>query len=178
MTTIGLLHRGIAKVPGERSRRVARRGGDGYLSLTLDDISAGAGRPSLRLGRDGCTDVAPTMVRQHPHVEHDQMPVVPLRHLQHADADGRPRGIGGRKTEEISGAVPQVCHRLDGAVVPPGVVGPALLVGVAEDFVPCIEGGFVMRVDLPHLHLSTMPRDNGTVVVRATDRIVPWHMTR
>src|SRR5450755_3918534 len=162
MTTIGLLHRGIAKVPGERSRRVARRGGDRYLSLALDHLSAGAGRPSLRLGRDGGNDAAPTMVRQHTHIEHDQMPVVPLRHLQHADADRRPRGIGGRETEEISGAVAEV--------------GPALFVGVPKDLVPCIEGCFVMRVDLPHLHLSTMPRDNGPVVVRATGPIVLWHM--
>jgi hypothetical protein len=58
------------------------------------------------------------------------------------------------------------------------VVGPALFVGVAEDLVPCIEGGFVMRIDLLQLHLPTMPRDNGQVVVRATDRIVPWQMTR
>ena len=70
MTTIGLLHHRIAKVPGERSRRVARGGGDRYLSLALDHLSAGAGRPSLGLGRDRCTDVATTMVRQHPHIEH------------------------------------------------------------------------------------------------------------
>jgi hypothetical protein len=62
----------------------------------------------------------------------------------------------------------------------PEVVGPALFVGEPEDLAPCIEGGFVMRVDLSHLylHLSTMPRDNGPVVVQATDRIARWHMTR